>query len=218
MTSFKNVDESILPTLLSEARLSTYIEDTDTMSNAIKLYNWNTSASAAMLGLIAMTEVTLRNALSSQLHQKYLGDPEPWLSRIPLDSRGRADIERAESKAKRKVHSHTHNDIISELNFGFWRYLLNKRYLTTLWFPCLSKAFPFNPKDIPNTQKYVEYSVDRLYVARNRIAHHEPIHRRDLTKDYRAAIGVMEMIHPHAAEWVRQESTLPFVVRQRPLF
>lgn len=216
MATFKNVEESILPKLLSEARLSTYLKDTRTMPDALRLYNWNISASTAMLGLIAMTEVTLRNALSTQLSQRYVGDSEPWFCRIPLDARGRADIDRAQSKAQRKGHSYTDDDVISELNFGFWRYLLNKRYLTTLWFPCLSKAFSFNPNNIPDTRKYLEYAVDQLYVARNRIAHHEPIHRRDLAKDYRAAIGVMEMIHPHAAKWVQQESTLPLVIAQRP--
>jgi hypothetical protein len=59
------------------------------LARALKLYDWNTRASAAVLATSAMVEVILRNALDVSLQhwaaQRRRG--QDWLDAAPLDAR-----------------------------------------------------------------------------------------------------------------------------------
>jgi hypothetical protein len=71
--------------------------------------------------------------------------------------------------------------------FGFWRFLCAKDYLTSLWVPVLAAAFPNHPAgDVRTIRTDVEDHMQKLHFLRNRIAHHEPIHRRNLADDANA--------------------------------
>ncbi len=52
---------------------------------------------------------------------------------------------------------------------------------------------------------------------RNRVAHHEPLIERDLSKEHTNIIEFMRWISPEKAEWVRAHSFLQATFRQRPL-
>lgn len=70
--------------------------------------------------------------------------------------------------------------VIAELMFGFWRYLSTTAHHHPLWIPYLHNAFT------PGThRKAVDGPVDHLHRLRNRIAHHEPLLRRN------TAVGVL---------------------------
>ncbi|MCO5973185.1 hypothetical protein [Actinoallomurus soli] len=102
---------------------------------------------------------------------------------------------------------------MSELGFGFWRYLLSARYEQSLWTPALRHAFP---ELRPQRRREVADRVARLHLLRNRLAHHEPIHRRDLAADHADLIFVASAICPHAAAWIERNSTVTAVVSRRP--
>lgn len=64
--------------------------------------------------------------------------------------------------------------VIAELPFGFWRYLSTTAHHHPLWVPYLHAAFG------PGTARQsVDRPVGRLHLLRNRIAHHEPLLKRN---------------------------------------
>jgi hypothetical protein len=76
--------------------------------------------------------------------------------------------------------------VIAELTFGFWRYLSTTAHHHPLWIPYLHNAFT------PSTARQaVDAPVGRLHQLRNRIAHHEPLLRRN------TATGVLSLTTQH---------------------
>ncbi|WP_146234103.1 hypothetical protein [Curtobacterium sp. MCPF17_046] len=105
---------------------------------------------------------------------------------------------------------------MAELSFGFWRYLVESRYLTALWTPALHRAFPEGPVDVLTRQRQVRARLQQLHFVRNRAAHHEPIHQRDLRRDHDYAIELLRWVSPIAAEWASATTSLPAVLDARP--
>lgn len=170
------------------------------------------------MATIAMVEVPVRNAMDQQLTHWALtrhGSPG-WFDVAPLDKRGASDLKTARDRAARVGGSTAHGKVVAELNFGFWLYLAANRYLTSLWFPALAGAFPHGDPDLRNRQRQVDHALDRLAFVRNRVAHHEPVHRRNLEINLTTAITVAAWIHPEIGAWVSSNSPLPAVIRARP--
>src|SRR5262245_43140838 len=163
-------------------------------------------------------EVLLRNALHDQMTRwhaanewpgMWFGDPAGLLERRCLD-----DIEEARRRLRRLGRPATPGRIVAELGFGFWRYLLTARYEQTLWTPALRHAFPGLR---PTRRRTLADRVERIHYLRNRIAHHEPIHGRDLALDHADALAVVEAICPHARAWLGHTSLVPGTLAGRPL-
>ena len=142
---------------------------------------------------------------------------DDWLRTAPLDGRARDDIAQARNRAGRGQRSVTHGHVVAELNLGFWRYLVSKRYLTSLWIPALQYAFPGHAGNARTVQREVETHVSQLLYLRNRSAHHEPIHRRDLHRDLDMALALVGYVHPAAREWLSATETLSALLLQRPI-
>lgn len=208
-----------LTRLLTVARLRSYMDATrGDVPAALRLYDWNVVASAAVMATVAMVEVVVRNAMDAQLvaWARRRGE-DSWFEIIPVESRGLADLDRAQRTVEsRGVCAGYHDQVVAELTFGFWRYLVAQRYLTSLWVPALNKAFPYGYRDIRERRAGVERHLNRLTFIRNRVAHHEPIHRRDLMADLRAAVELVTWVHADAGEWVAGRSPLEGIVARRP--
>lgn len=58
--------------------------------------------------------------------------------------------------------------------------------------------------------------MKRLTFVRNRAAHHEPIHHRDLERDLDSALMLMRWVSPDAAGWVHEKSDLLSVLAEKP--
>lgn len=132
------------------------------------------SATATRAGS-AFLEVVLRNALGTQLaahHGTLAGhwydDPLGVLSDLAHE-----DIAAARRRVRKLWRPETPGRVVAELSFGFWKFLLAKRYEATLWTGYLRHAFP-NLQ--PQSRAVVYRSLDELHTVRNRIAHHEPVH------------------------------------------
>ena len=211
------VDYERLRDLLSAERLGSYLSASDgDLEEAFALYEWNIEASAAALSLSAMVEVVVRNSLDAQMRNWAASrQNSDWLRTAPLDGRGRADIMKAKDRAARGGRQVTHGHVVAELNLGFWRYLVSRRYYASLWVPNLRHAFPRTDAPADQHRRRIESDLEQLLYLRNRAAHHEPIHRRDLMADLERAIALLACIDPEAARWCRQRERLSDVVSSR---
>ena len=59
-------------------------------------------------------------------------------------------------------------------------------------------------------------AVDHLRLLRNRIAHHEPVHSRDLVGDYTRILDTAERISSRLAWWIDTTSRVPALLDTRP--
>lgn len=212
-------EDPVLVELITRERLKSYLAVSRSDSAALRLYEWNARAAAATMQTVAMVEVIARNALDRELagwaQRSYPG--EEWFDAVPLDARGLADIVEARKRATRQGRfPERHGKVVAELPFGFWRYLTASRYLSALWVPVLHHAFPFGPTDLRVRRAAVERHLAGLGFVRNRAAHHEPIHRRDLSVDLLSAVELGGWVNPHAGAWIEAEATLRDAISSHP--
>lgn len=220
-------DHEAIAERITHERLGSYLTATDgDLRRALELYDWNIAISAAFYESTGRLEVVLRNALDEGLRslQEQRGWDADWYEQEQLfpGSHGRkamADIEAARRRAAKSGDTpEFHGKVIAELTFGFWRYLCGKSYLTSVWVPAVAERFAFHPQseDPRAVRRDVADRVQRIHFLRNRIAHHEPIHRRNLQRDHTHLLEVISWISPETLEWVRSRSRVDKVLRDRP--
>jgi hypothetical protein len=202
---------------LSADRLSTYLQHCNNdLSAAIGLYEWNTSISAALWETLGHTEVVLRNTVADRLTQRHtrLSRPNSWLDDPARELDGRAinDIADARDRLRSKGKPASEGQIISELSFGFWRFLIARRYQTTLW-PAIAGGFRHAPGRAIRT---VEGPVSRLHEFRNRLAHHQRVWNMDLPARYTDMLDVLGFVDPDVRTWAEQTSRVSVVLAARP--
>jgi hypothetical protein len=213
-------DYGVIRDRLTPERLASYLDATgQDLMRAFALYEWNVRAAAGVLATVAMVEVVVRNALDERLRE-WSARRSPgtsWFDLAPLDEQGREDVATARRRAtKYGRRAEVHGKVVAELSLGFWRYLVATRYLTTLWMPATGAAFPHGAPDLLRRSRDVDERLQRLMFVRNRAAHHEPIHRRDLGKDLDAAVELTGWICADSAAWVAAKSPLARVMAERP--
>jgi hypothetical protein len=207
--------------LLSPGRFDRYAAAAGGPAQAVDLYVWNSRIGGALHESIGQFEVILRNALDLQLvgyHQIKLKGSGDWYSDSAMPWRTNrktlATIAGARDKATvRQTVPEVHGKVVAELGLGFWRFLLAAQYETTLWAPALRRAFPHLPSGRRNA---VYAPVERLHALRNRVAHHEPIHAKNLAARYAELLAVAGWIDPAAAEWIAETSRVPAIIAVRP--
>lgn len=215
----READAAVIRALLTPERLRSFTKGCPDLVDALDLYEWNMRASSSVMELTGMVEVITRNALDHEL-TAWAAERHPgldWFGSIPVDTQGRADIAKARARATRNGRRpEVHGRVIAELTLGFWRYLVESRYLTTLWTPALHRAFPHGHRDLLTRQRQVRQHFQQLHFVRNRAAHHEPIHARDLSRDHELAIELLQWVSPEAGTWALRVSDLPAVLAARP--
>jgi len=211
--------ENLLP-LVTVERLGSYSRAMQgTTTDAFALYEWNMRAAASVMELTSMTEVVIRNALDAQLREwaKRKHCNVSWLDAAPVDHQGCKDIQKARERATRRGRrAEVHGRVIAELPLGFWRYLVESRYLTSLWVPATHAAFRHGHADLRTRQRDVAFRMQQLNFVRNRAAHHEPIHQRDLQRDLDLALELVCWVSPTAQRWVQRTTSLSRVLSNRP--
>jgi len=170
--------------LLTADRLRSYLASCgQDLDRALALYEWNLTASSAIMQTTAMVEVIIR-------------------ARFRTTGNGR--------------FAPTHGKVIAELNFGFWRYLTTQRNHASLWVPALHRAFPGGHDDLRRRRREVERHLANLMLVRNRAAHHEPIHRRNLDRDLDTAVEIARWVHPQAGNWIAAKSAIRAATTSKP--
>lgn len=146
----------------------------------------------AMLPSLNYLEVGLRNGVNRLVGGIYSPD---WLITLPIQiqfseddlsqiARIKADV----LKYKGKLASH--DDVLAQLNFGFWVALFHKRHMGGIWSRArepLASTFPHMPasywggEELRERRQQVKNLLDSVKALRNRIAHHEPIWKQTPT-------------------------------------
>jgi len=168
-------------TIMTPARMSRYLAACGSNTKkTMTLYRLNLRLSQELFTVISCYEITLRNAIDRYC-QNNLG--ANWL-RDGIQAGGifanigcaltRSNINDAIAKLNR---SYTHNKLVAELGFGFWRYMFaSNQYNATG--RTLLRIYPAKPTSTPSiqyNQGYIFNQLMELNNLRNRIAHHEPI-------------------------------------------
>ena len=86
------------------------------------------------------------------------------------------------AKARQRAIQITTGQQIAQLTLYFWKRLFSSDYEATLWDRSLKRVFP-NKK---LTRGQIAGQLEVIYQARNRIAHHEPLHGPRLTQTLEA--------------------------------
>ena len=213
---------------LTRERLSSYLESSDgDAAAAISLYDWNASVGSSLQADLGRLEVLFRNTVDQSLRDYGIsqGWPEPWHRRRVLFA-GKScahdwsDVCKAEERlnAKQRRNPSYAGKVITELSFGFWRNICAARYLTSLWVPALASAFPHHPEPAnPGRVRSDVYGrMKHLHSLRNRIAHYEPIHQRNLAQDYAEMLEIIRWICPDCHAWAEAASSTPAILSERP--
>jgi hypothetical protein len=210
--------DKVLVRRLSAPRLTSYFNVTENdLSHALRLYEWNVLVSGAFFELLSDVEVVIRNSFDEQLTQWHLqsGRPGHWYDNEHgfLMPRATDAIATARKRITDKGKRESSNQIVSELGFGFWRFLLTKPYKTNLWPFAGQYAFP----NVASTAVESFYArVARLHDFRNRIAHHEPIHTRKLHLDLRDCFSAIGAVCADTEIWVQARSRVEGLLATRP--
>ena len=187
------------------------------LDRAVALYEWNTAMAGAFFEVLGHLEVVIRNALHEQLTAWHAGAGRPgaWYDDPAgiLDEHRHEEIATARERLRKGGKAETAGRVVAELNFGFWRFLLDKRYQPILWAQALRHAFPnLTPAD----RRVVYGPVVRLNEFRNRIAHHEPIHRLNLRRHHEEMLEIVDLVDHDVASWIEDLSRVPHVLSTRP--
>ncbi len=187
------------------------------LERALQLYQWNATVGSAFLETLGHHEVVLRNALHEQLAGWHAAQqlPGEWYDDPAgaLDRHRRDDIAAARVRIRREGKAETPGKVVAELMFGFWRFLLDKRYQPTLWAQTLRHAFPYL---LPQRRVEVYDPVYALVRFRNRVAHHEPVHHLPLRARHEDMLRVAGYIDPAVEAWLSRITRVPALLGGKP--
>ncbi len=212
------IDSTTLRYWLSEERLGPYDRAArGDQAVSLGLYEWNLAISGAFFESLHILEVALRNAFHYQLTElhRQSGFSGNWYDHPEylLTSKRCDDIERARRRLRSADKPATGGRIVAELSFGFWRFLTVGRYTDQLWRPALRRAFQTTR---PLARPEIADRLTRLHDLRNRIAHHEPIHSRDLARDWQDILYIAEALSPDVRNWLVRTTRVPAILAGRP--
>lgn len=203
---------------LSVDPLRNYVTAADSdLDAALILYQWNCRAAAVFFESLGHGEVLLRTAMHDQLtvwHTRS-GRAGHWYDDPAhiLPAKRRDDIAKARHYLARHGVDDVPGQVVAQLTFGFWRFLLDAGTQTLLWAPAIQHAFPHL---IPRRRATVYNLIDPLYGLRNRIAHHEPVHNRPLQQRYDQLLELVGYIDPGLSTWLDRISQVPAALATRP--
>lgn len=174
-------------------------------SKAIQHYQCNLQLAESCYICLSVFEVTLRNALSSQLEN--MTGREDWYAVFPTTA-GLASLNQHITLARKQIINRheipTPPKIIAELNFGFWTSLLNSEYELVLW-KTLRKAFPYMPKR-DKQRKNLSSPLNRFRQFRNRVFHNESIcwDLNSIEEIHKEIIKVLGWMDKDVPKWLEQ--------------
>ena len=166
--------------IVSSARMSRYyIACGNNSRKAMTLYRKNLKLSQELFTIISCFEIALRNSIDKLCISNFGND---WLRDSAIsggffDNRNCNLTKRNINDAISNLPTYSHNKLVAELGFGFWRFMFaNHQYRATN--QTLLSIFPSKPVSTPTTQynhTYIFNLLKDINELRNRIAHHEPV-------------------------------------------
>jgi hypothetical protein len=141
-------------------------------------------------------------------------DPSHLLLRLTRDAIPKAQ-QRAQSAVRGSGRIAGHSDVLAQITFGTWRFLLpdRDRGRQLLWQQAIVRAFPqltSSPVDLVD-------HVGQIHKLRNRIAHLEPLLDAVMIADRFASMrAVVSAIDPIAETWIVSRQRVTSVLRSKP--
>lgn len=167
--------------IMSSQRINRYVQACKgNTKKAMILYRLNLKLSQEIFTVISCFEVALRNAINKHLCAIYGND---WLLNSAKGGGFFAtkkckftagSINEAIFKLKQ---NYSHNKLVAELGFGFWRFMFAPHQFTASG-KNLLQIFPAKPSStafLKYNNTFVYNQLAQINELRNRIAHHEPI-------------------------------------------
>lgn len=195
----------------SPARLSRYrAARHGNTTKAAQDYSYNMQLSEAMLPMLNVLEISLRNGIHARLSHLY-GRPDWWESWVGSSTFKWQNQEIAAAKAKlvRRHEHQTPDKVLAELTFGFWSSLFNSQLQSILW-KDLRLVFAFCPKN-QRQRRNISAALNQIRELRNRVFHHEPLLwlSPQLLDQHATGVMVINWVNPQLGFWLNNYDRLP---------
>lgn len=165
--------KSLQEKFISNNRLQSY--------SGIKEYRENILFSKSFYVPLSILEVSLKNSLDDYFIKTTGTD---WLfnksfikPQLQIKIDNAIKILNQNNKLYAKNKQLNHNNLVSELSFGFWMMLLKKPYQKYLRYPDLKQIFPNLPssKDKKINRHFIFTKLNNIRLFRNKVFHHDKI-------------------------------------------
>ena len=215
---FTHDEIHFLPIVLSAPRFATYLaEKNGDKSKALALYQWNLELFSAFIVPLQICEVSVRNCIVSAIEKTY-GENWPWERSFEISLR---DPQRSYSPRRNLTdlrHLPTTGKIVADLRFIFWEKMFTHGHDGAIWNAHFRTVFPHTDPDTSVQALRAEgyEALHKIRDLRNRIAHHEPIFRRDIHEEYGRIREVIRWSNPTAADWIDKIETVTLMASTKP--
>jgi hypothetical protein len=201
---------------LSHRRFETYhIAAGHNAERALALYLWNAKLGASFHVPIQAVEVSLRNRVNQALTTEF---GQHWWRNgrfnSIIDRERIRDLETVKSRITRKRMRLETDQIVAGLSFGFWVGMLQPKYNPPIWGEHLRPSFPHLPSTESRTSLFT--LCEDIANFRNRISHHEPLLKSDVTAMFSDIMKLLAWLCPDTEKWVRPHCEVLTVIRSRP--
>ncbi|MEV0459262.1 hypothetical protein [Catellatospora methionotrophica] len=207
---------------LGRERFASFLEAADgDRKLAVALVDWDREMRGELQKGLGEWEIALRNAYDAVIgawwkgDQHWLLDPHSPVRRqilrkgVDINAKPRHAI----SKAVRYARGDTSGgQLIANLTLDFWRYLTVPSREKSLWVPALYRAYPEG-----SSRERIDVEVNMLYRLRNRVAHHEPIIRKPISRLAVRLFLSCEQIRPELGDELQGRQTISALWDKRPL-
>ncbi len=182
------------------------------MDRAAADYASNVLLSEAMVPMLNVLEIALRNGIHARLSGLY-GRADWWEAWAgdPAFTWQNKEVGSAKAKLVRRHEPQTPDKVLAELTFGFWTSLFNVQFQAVLW-KDLRLVFARCPK--PQRQRHnISAALNRIRDLRNRIFHHEPLLWLipTLLEQHQIGVTVINWVDPELGQWLGNHDRLPAV-------
>ncbi len=210
-----------LPDVISAPRFATYLQATGNDRNqALALYEWNLTLSAAFIVPLQVCEVAVRNGVAEAI-EKVHGATWPWsngfLRSLPRPKRS-FDYNPEVDLRTVAARQPTTGKVVAEVKFAFWEQLFTAGQDSRIWNVHFRSSFPGAPISLGIAQARATAHGDlkAIRLLRNRIAHHEPIFTRNLADEYRRIHEMIAWRSPIAAAWMDRKQGVTGLILLKP--
>ena len=179
-------------------------------ARAIKAYVNNMLLAEAMMPMLSVLEIALRNGIHRRLSVLYARPDwwEAWHGGSAFQWQLQ-EVAGAMGKLQRRAEVVTPDKIIAELAFGFWSSLFNVHFQNVLW-KDLRLVFPRCPK--PQRKRHtISSALNQVRDLRNRVFHHEQLLwlNPTLIDLHAKGIEVLGWLDPQLPPWLDKYDRLP---------
>lgn len=197
---------------ISEPRFGTYLAARHRNCRlALALYQWNTEVCGAFLAPLQFCEVTVRNGVAGAIERVY-GPNWPWQSGFeqslpnpPVPHTGPRPFNPRKELQRARRGRQTSGQVVADMKFAFWVDMFTSRHDQRLWQPHLRAEFPNLPASLStkDARQLLRDQLDKVRQFRNRVAHHEPVFRRDLAGEHDRIERLVTFRSQDAALWLK---------------